>query len=143
MRHDHLHLSCRHTEHPPCRGRHRAQIGPLSGEQPEFSQELAGTIRRDDGLPWFAAMLDNVHLAVKDHDQVIGLVTVGKQHIPDDDIMLAAISAQDVELRRIQDRATPCLSRPGRCLAASRIRAPHSFASAHPRGYDYIPCPGA
>ena len=117
LRHDHPYLSRGYAQHSPGRGRHRAEIDPLASEQSELTQELAGAVRRDDRLPRLADALDNLHLAVKDHNQVVGLVAVGKQHITGGDVVLAAVPAEDVELRRIQDRPTTSLGRLRGCLA--------------------------
>ena len=53
------------------------------------------------------------------HDQVIGHVPVGKQHVSRGHVVLAAVPAQHLKLRRVQDRAAP-----GRSLLRSSPAAP-------------------
>ena len=62
LRHDHPHPLHRNAQHPSGRARHRAQVSPLAGEQPDLAQELRPAIRRDDRLARLTAALNDPRL---------------------------------------------------------------------------------
>jgi hypothetical protein len=119
LRHDHPHLLHRNAQHPPGRGRHRAQVRPLAGEQADLAQELRPAMSRDNRLARLAAALDDPRLTGQHHDQVIGHVPVGEQHVSGGHVVLTAVPAQHLKLRHVQDRAAPGLS-----LLRSSLAAP-------------------
>ncbi len=109
LRHEHPHLLDGNAQHAPGRARHRAQVRTLPGQQADFAEELRRAVRRDNRLAWLAVPLDDPDLTCQHHDQVISHVPVGKQHLASRNVMLAAVPAQHLKLRRVQDRATPGL----------------------------------
>lgn len=109
LSHEHPHLPGGNAQHPPGRARHRAQVRALPGEQADFAKELRRAVRRDNRLAWLAAALDDPDLTCQQHDQVITHVPIGKQHVAGGNVMLAAVPAQHLKLRRVQDRTTPGL----------------------------------
>ena len=83
----------------------------LPGQQADFAEKLRRAVRRDNRLARLAAALDDPDLTCQHHDQVITHVPIGKQHLAGGNVMLAAVPAQHLKLRRVQDRATPGLGR--------------------------------
>jgi hypothetical protein len=48
-------------------------------------------------------------LTSQDHEQVIGQIPVGEQHLSGAHVALSPVSAQHLKLRRVQDRTAPGL----------------------------------
>jgi hypothetical protein len=109
-----------------------AKKGPLPGEEANLAKELRPAVRRDDRLAGLAAALDDLGFTGQEHDQVIGHVTVSEQHIPGGYVVLAPVPAQHLKLRRVQDRAAPCLTllRGSAAAPGSRARRRSSSVSA-------------
>jgi len=97
------------TDLPRAPGAGLLQAGRLPGA---FFASVAGRACRsrsftDDTCPRMAVPLDDVGRALQQHDQVVGLVAIGEQHITSSHVALAAVPAQHPKLGRIQDRRTP------------------------------------
>ena len=107
LRHDPAQLRDRNGEDPPCGGGDGAQEGALPGEHANLAQKLRRTVAGDDPCPRMAVTLDDVGRARQQHDQVVGLVAIGEQHITSSHVAFAAVFAQHSKLGRIQDRRTP------------------------------------
>src|SRR5260370_24738319 len=98
------------AQHPPSRAGRRAEIDPLPGEEANLAKELRPAVRRDNRLPRLAAALDNLGFTGQKHDQVIGHITVGEQHIPGGYVVLPPLPSHHLKLRTPQDRAAPPLT---------------------------------
>jgi hypothetical protein len=96
-----------------------------------------------------AVTLDDVGRAREQHDQIVGIVAVGEQHITSSHVAFAAVPAQHSKLGRIQDRRTPrkrdqaIVAAVGRPRGSSRSRASragcgraHRNLLADRRGYE-------
>jgi hypothetical protein len=118
LRHRHPYLPGGNAQHPPGRARHRAQENALAGEQADLAQELRRAIRGDNRLARLAVPLNDPDPTCQHHDQVITHIPAGKQHIADGNVVLTAIPAQHLKLRRVQDRAAPSLGLLRRTRAA-------------------------
>jgi hypothetical protein len=155
LRHDPAQLRDRNCENPPCGGGDGAQKGALSSEHADLAEKFRRTIAGDDTCPWIAVTLDDVGRARKQRDQVVGLVSVGEQHIPSGHVAFAAVPAQYSKLGRIQDRRTPrkrdeaIVAAVGRLRGSSRSSASqagcclaHRNLLADGRGYEDSRGPG-
>jgi hypothetical protein len=118
LRHQHPYLPDGNPQHPPGRAGHRAQEYALPGQQADLAQELRRAVRGDDRFPRLAAQFDDPDPASQHHNQVITHIPVGEQHIADGNVMLTAIPAQHLKLRRVQDRAASSLGLLRRTRAA-------------------------
>jgi hypothetical protein len=81
---------------------------------------------------------NDVRRAREQHDQVVGLVAVGEQHVPNSDVAFAAVPAQYSKLGRIQDRRTPPEARP--CDRRCRREVPRQPQEQWFAGR-LLPCP--
>src|SRR5690348_16409382 len=124
LRHQHPYLPGGNAQHPPGRARHRAQEYVLAGEQADLAQELRRAIRRDNRLARLTVPFDDPDPTCQHRDQVITHIPVGKQHIAGGNVVLTAIPAQYLKLRRVQDRAAPSLG---------LLRAPRPLRLTCPR----------
>ena len=109
LRHDHPHLLHGDAQHPPSRARYRAQVGALAREQADLAEELRRAIRGDDCLARLAMALDEPDLTSQHHEQVIGQIPGGEQHLSGAHVALSPVSAQHLKLRRVQHRTAPGL----------------------------------
>ena len=119
--HDHPHLRRREPQHPPGRGHHRTQVDALAGEQADLAQELRPAIRGDHRLARLAEALDDPDPASQHHEQVVGQIPVGEQHLSGAGVVLSPVSAQHLKLRRVPGR--DC-ARPEPAAKGSRWAAP-------------------
>ena len=78
--------------------RHGTQVGPLAGEEPDLADELRRAVGRDDRLARLAVALEDPDLAGQHHDQVVGVVAVGEQHISGGYVLFTAVPAQHLKL---------------------------------------------
>lgn len=121
--HDHPHLLNPNPQYPSRGARHRTEVCPLAGEHADFSEELRLAVGGDHPLVWLAVVLGDPSLAGQHHDQVVCLIAVGKQHLPGGHLVLAAVPAQHLKLRCVQDRVAAGLHLlRSRCATAGRAR---------------------
>jgi hypothetical protein len=107
LRHDPAQLCHRNREDPPRGGGDGAEEGALPGEHADLAEELRRTVTGDDGRPWPAVPIHDVGCAREQHDQIVGLVAIGEQHVTSGHVPFAAITTQHSELGRVQDGRTP------------------------------------
>src|SRR4029077_13847158 len=88
---------------------YRAQVGALAREQADLAQELRPAIRGDNRFARLATALNEPYLTSQHHEQVIGQIPVGEQHLSGAHVLLSPVSAQHLKLRRVQDRTAPGL----------------------------------
>jgi hypothetical protein len=132
LRHDPAQLRDRYRQDPPCGGDDGAEEGALPGQHADLTEKLRRAVTGDHARPRLAVTLDDVGRAREQHDQVVGLVAIGEQHITRSHGAFAAIPAQHTKLGRIQDRRTPrqrdqvigaAVAGPCRCPKSSTSRA--------------------
>jgi hypothetical protein len=102
--HDGAQLRDGNRQDAPSRSGHRRQVGALPGEHADLAQELRPAVPGDERRSGLAVPLDDLGGAVQHHDQVIGLVPVGEQHLAGGHVTLSAVPAQNLKLGRVQDR---------------------------------------
>jgi hypothetical protein len=105
--HDDTQLRHGNRQDPPGRGGHRGQVGTLPGEHADLAQELRPAVPGDERGAGPAIPLDDLGGAVQHHDQVIGLVPVGEQHLASGHVALGAVPAQHLKLIGVQDGRPP------------------------------------
>jgi hypothetical protein len=98
MGHDGAYLRDGNCQHPPGRCRHRSQVNALPGEHADFAQELCPSVTRDERRTGLAVVLDDLGGPVEHHDQVVGLVPVGEQHVASRHVALGTVPAQHIKL---------------------------------------------
>ena len=133
LRHDPAQLRDRDCQNLSRGGGDRAQEGSLPGEYAYLAQELRRAVAGDGPRPRLAVALDDVSGTREQHDQVVGHVTSGEQHIASGYVAFAAVRAQDLELGRIQDRRTPGYRDQPILIAARRRRRNPAFRAGHAR----------
>ena len=69
------------------------QIGALAGEQTDLAKKVARAVGRDNEFVRVRVMFGDSDFALEEHDQVIGRISIAKQHIADRDALLGPIAA--------------------------------------------------
>jgi len=79
----------------------------LPSEHAELAEKLRRTVAGYDTCCGLAVIPDDVRRPREQHNQVVGLVAIGEQHITGIHVAFAPVPAQYFKLGSIQDRRTP------------------------------------
>jgi hypothetical protein len=81
LRHDHVDLIDRDPQGATGCACHGAEVGALTGEEAELSEELERAKGDEGHLGRLTVVLDDVDFPLQDDYQVIGLVAVGEENV--------------------------------------------------------------
>ena len=102
--HDRPRLGRRDAKHPPGSARDRCEKGSLTGQEADLAQKSAWPIGGDEGLSRLAGVRHDLDLALEHDDEVVCLVTLGKQDVPRRGRLLTPVRAQHSKLCSVEHR---------------------------------------